>query len=58
MYLNRSRIDLLGGGLISAIRRAILLGRMREGLRKNLQQVAIKLEASCGSRLAQSRCAH
>ncbi|HVW85385.1 MAG TPA: hypothetical protein VHB50_11925 [Bryobacteraceae bacterium] len=45
-YLNRSRIDLLGG-LLGGLRRAVLRGRLREGMRKNLIAVVRKLEASC-----------
>ncbi len=46
VYLNRSRIDLLGG-FFGGLRRAILRGRLRDGMRKNLADVVRKLEASC-----------
>jgi hypothetical protein len=48
MYVNRSRIDQLGSGLISGFRRIIVRGRVRAGLRTNLKQVAMKLDSSCG----------
>jgi hypothetical protein len=46
VYLNRSRIDLLGG-FFGPLRRLILRGRLREGMRKNLTEVVHKLESSC-----------
>ena len=46
VYLNRSRIDLLSG-FFGGLRRAILRGRLRDGMRKNLAEVVRKLEASC-----------
>ena len=46
IYLNRSRIDLLAG-FFGGLRRAILRGRLRDGMRKNLADVVRKLEASC-----------
>jgi hypothetical protein len=46
VYLNRSRIDLLGG-FFGGLRRAILRGRLRDGMRKNLAEVVRKLESSC-----------
>ncbi|MGA2712534.1 MAG: hypothetical protein ABSG41_05455 [Bryobacteraceae bacterium] len=46
VYINRSRIDLLGG-FFGGLRRAILRGRLREGMRKNLVGVVRKLESSC-----------
>jgi hypothetical protein len=46
VYLNRSRIDLLAG-FFGGLRRAILRGRLRDGMRKNLAEVVRKLEASC-----------
>jgi len=46
VYLNRSRIDLLGG-FFGGLRRAFLRGRLREGMRKNLVEVVRKLESSC-----------
>jgi len=48
VYLNRSRIDLLrrfAGGL----RRAIVRGRLRDGMQKNLTEVVRKLESSCAT---------
>jgi hypothetical protein len=46
VYLNRSRIDLLGG-FFGGLRRMVLRSRLREGMRKNLAEVARKLETSC-----------
>jgi len=46
VYINRSRIDLLSG-FFGGLRRAILRGRLREGMRKNLVEVVRKLESSC-----------
>jgi hypothetical protein len=46
VYINRSRIDLLSG-FLGGLRRAILRGRLREGMRKNLVEVVRKLESSC-----------
>jgi len=46
VYINRSRIDLLSG-FLGGLRRAILRGRLREGMRKNLVKVVRKLESSC-----------
>ncbi len=46
VYLNRSSIDLLAG-FFRGLRRAILRGRLRDGMRKNLADVVRKLEASC-----------
>jgi hypothetical protein len=46
VYLNRSRIDLLGG-FFGGLRRAFLRGRLRDGMRKNLAEVSRKLESSC-----------
>ena len=48
VYLNRSRIDLLGG-FFGGLRRAILRGRLRDGMRKNLIEVVRKLESSCAN---------
>ena len=45
-YLNRSRIDLLGG-FLGGIRRMVLRGRLMDGFKKNLQEVARKVGASC-----------
>ncbi len=47
VYLNRSRIDLLRGGFFGGLRRLVLRGRLPEGMRKNLAEVARKLESSC-----------
>jgi len=44
MYLNRSRADLLGGGVLSALIRAIVKRRVRSGLEKNLQLTRERLE--------------
>jgi hypothetical protein len=46
VYLNRSRIDLLSG-FFGGLRRVILRGRLRDGMRKNLADVVRKLESSC-----------
>jgi hypothetical protein len=46
VYLNRSRIDLLGG-FFGGLRRAILRGRLRDGVKKNVAEVARKLESAC-----------
>ena len=48
VYLNRSRIDLLGG-FFGGLRRAILRGRLRDGMRKNLAEVIRELESSCAA---------
>jgi len=50
VYLNRSRIDLLRG-IFGGLRRAVLRGRLREGMRKNLVDVVRKLESSCAERV-------
>jgi hypothetical protein len=49
-YLNRSRIDLLGG-FFGGLRRLVLRGRLMDGFKKNLQQVARQLSASCDASL-------
>jgi hypothetical protein len=49
-YLNRSRIDLLGG-FFGGLRRLVLRGRLMDGFKKNLQQVARQLGASCDASL-------
>ena len=46
VYLNRSRIDLLGG-FFGGLRRTFLGGRLRDGMRKNLAEAVRKLESSC-----------
>ena len=46
VYINRSRIDLLRG-FLGGLRRAVLRGRLRDGMRKNLVDVVRKLESSC-----------
>jgi len=46
VYLNRSRIDLLSG-FFGGLRRAFLRGRLRDGVKKNLAEVARKVESSC-----------
>lgn len=46
VYLNRSRVDLLAG-FLGGLRRAILRGRLEDGMRDNLAEVARKLAASC-----------
>jgi hypothetical protein len=46
VYLNRSRIDFLSG-FLGGFRRAILRGRLRDGMQKNLVEVVRKLESSC-----------
>jgi hypothetical protein len=48
VYLNRSRIDLLGG-FLGGLRRAFLGGRLRDGMRKNLAEAVRKLESSCAA---------
>jgi hypothetical protein len=45
-YLNRSRIDLLGG-VLGPLRRSLVRGRLQEGMKKNLRQTAEQLEAGC-----------
>ena len=45
-YVNRSRIDLLGGAL-AGLARGMVRGRLQDGMRKNLQQTVTKLESSC-----------
>lgn len=49
-YLNRSWIDLLGG-FFGGLRRLVLRGRLMDGFKKNLQQVARQLSASCDASL-------
>lgn len=49
-YLNRSRIDLLSG-FFGGLRRLVLRGRLLDGFKKNLQQVARQLSASCDASL-------
>jgi hypothetical protein len=49
-YLNRSRIDLLGG-FFGGLRRLVLRGRLMDGFKKNLRQVASQLSASCDASL-------
>lgn len=49
-YLNRSRIDLLGG-FFGGLRRLVLRGRLMDGFKKNLRQVARQLSASCDATL-------
>jgi hypothetical protein len=44
MYLNRSRADLLGGGLLGALKRAIVKRSVRSGLEKNLELTRERLE--------------
>jgi hypothetical protein len=46
LYLNRSRIDLLSG-FFGGLRRAVLRGRLRDGMRRNLVDAVRKLESSC-----------
>jgi hypothetical protein len=46
VYMNRSRIDLLSG-FLGGLRRVILRGRLRDGMRRNLAEVVRKLESSC-----------
>ena len=46
VYLNRSRIDFLGG-FFGGLRRALARGRLRDGMRKNLEEAVRKLESSC-----------
>lgn len=46
MYVNRSRVDLLGG-FFGGLQRALTRGRMREGMRKRLAAAVAKLESSC-----------
>ncbi|MBZ5608266.1 MAG: hypothetical protein LAP38_08415 [Acidobacteriia bacterium] len=45
-YLNRSRIDLLGG-ILGGLRRSVVRGRLVGGMSRNLQQTVTKLESSC-----------
>jgi hypothetical protein len=44
MYLNRSRADLLRGGLLGALKRAIVKRKVRAGLEKNLELTRERLE--------------
>ncbi len=46
LYLNRSRIDLLGG-FSGALRRLVMRGRLQDGMRKNMVDVVRSLESSC-----------
>ncbi len=48
MYLNRSRVDLLGG-FLTFIKRWFIKKRLREGLEGNLRVVKRKLETGSGS---------
>jgi len=47
VYLNRSRVDLLSG-FFGGLRRAIMRGRLRDGMQKNLAEVVHRLESACG----------
>jgi hypothetical protein len=47
-YLNRSRIDFLGG-FLGGLKRAFARGRMRDGMRNNLIAAARNLETSCAA---------
>jgi len=47
-YVNRSRIDLLGG-IFGAFKRHLVRGRLEDGMRKNLRETVTKLESSCES---------
>jgi hypothetical protein len=57
LYLNRSRIDLLSG-FLGGLRRLILRGRLRDGLRENLTETAGKIEASCTEPPAAASAVH
>jgi len=46
-YVNRSRIDLLGGAFAGFVRHMVR-GRLEDGMRKNLQQTITRLESACG----------
>ena len=46
VYINRSRIDLLSG-FLGGLRRTVVRGRLREGMRKNMVDVVQKLESAC-----------
>jgi len=46
-YVNRSRIDLLGGAFAGFVRHMVR-GRLEDGMRKNLQQTVTRLESACG----------
>ena len=48
VYLNRSRIDFLGG-FFGGLQRALGRRRLRDGMRKNLVEVVRKLETSCAA---------
>jgi hypothetical protein len=48
LYLNRSKIDLLGG-FLGGLRRAVLRPRLREGAKKNLAALARRLESECAT---------
>ena len=49
-YVNRSRIDLLGGAFAGFVRHMVR-GRLEDGMRKNLQQTVTRLESACGPAL-------
>jgi hypothetical protein len=49
-YLNRSPIDLLGA-FFGGLRRLVLRGRLMDGFKKNLRQVARQLRTSCDASL-------
>lgn len=40
-------VEEVRGGFFGGLRRLVLRGRLREGMRKNLAEVARKLESSC-----------
>jgi hypothetical protein len=46
VYVNRSRVDLLGG-LLGGVRRRLGRGRALDGMRNNLTEVASRLAANC-----------
>lgn len=47
VYINRSRVDLLGG-MMGGLKRRMARGRALDGVRKNLQDVAARLTRDCG----------
>jgi hypothetical protein len=49
-YINRSRIDLLGGTFAGLVR-GVVRRRLEDGMRKNLQQTVEKLESTCALRV-------
>jgi hypothetical protein len=51
MYLNRSRLDILGG-MLGGLRRFFLQGRLKDGLKKTLREVVRRVNTWCAPGLA------